>query len=75
MTQHLTFLMQMGDESANKCVLVQYQAIVKSWKEWREEGREGKKEGRMLATREKCFLSRKPGSKRGSGTCPENRSA
>ena len=56
-------------------MLVQDQAIVKSWKEWREEGREGKQEGRMLATREKCFLSRKPGSKRGSGTFPENPSS
>lgn len=39
-TQRLTFLMRTGDGSANKCVLVQYKAIVKSWKEWRARGGE-----------------------------------
>lgn len=75
MTQHLTFLTQTGEGSANKCVLVPHKAVVKSWKGWRERGREGKKEGRMLATRERCFLATKPGSKRGSGARLDKSSA
>ena len=69
MTQRLTFLMQTGDGSANKCVLVQYKAIVKSWKEWRARGREGKK-GECWQPERRAFC---PGSLGASGALEHTR--
>lgn len=76
MTQHLTFLTQTGEGSANKCVLVPHKAVVKSWKGWRDRGREGGKERRenVGSQREVLYLY-EPGSKRGSGACLDKSSA